>query len=102
MKRQLFIYVFALLMCSCINNNDVYQGESDKGGEAYAEQFSNYTSINVNINSQYEGTVYSIFYNNPYEDGDLVKEPYLTGKTFHEILVYLRHPAALLCHIIVI
>ena len=81
MKRQLFIYVFALLMCSCINNNDVYQGESDKGGEAYAEQFSNYTSINVNINSQYEGTVYSIFYNNPYEDGDLVKEPYLTGKT---------------------
>lgn len=81
MKRQLFIYVFALLMCSCINNNDVYQGESDKGGEAYADQFSNYTSINVNINSQYEGTVYSIFYNNPYEDGDLVKEPYLIGKT---------------------
>ena len=35
--------------------------------------------------------------------GDLLLGGYaLRDKFFHEILVYLRHPAALLCHIIVI
>lgn len=80
-KQQFAIYTCALFMCSCINHDSLYQEEDSKGGKSYAEQFRNFSSINVNITSQFEGTMYSLFYGDPYEDGDLVKEPFLVGKT---------------------
>ncbi len=76
-----FIFCMLPMLCSCIERNDVYQAEEEKGGAEYAAQFSNYTEITVNISSANEGMVYSIYFSYPYEDGDLTKEAYLLGKT---------------------
>lgn len=74
--------VICLMLCSCIDHSDHYDGGNEnKGGEGYAAQFSNHTEISVDIDSKYEGMVYSVYYSFPYEEGSLVKEPYLVGKT---------------------
>lgn len=76
-----FISCMFLTLCSCIEKNDLYQAGEEKGGKEYAEQFSNYTEITVNISSAHEGVVYAIYFSYPYEDGDLVKDAYLLEKT---------------------
>lgn len=68
----------------------IYQGEDPsvdpkeptKEEEDYIAQFDNFKNIQVNISSQYEGTVYSIYYRISLWRGQLlVKESYLSGKT---------------------
>ncbi len=79
---RLIPIVICLMLCSCIDHSDHYDGGNEnKGGEGYAAQFSNHTEISVDIDSKYEGMVYSVYYSFPYEEGSLVKEPYLVGKT---------------------
>lgn len=80
-KQLILVYGCLFLMCSCVKQENLYEEPPIKGGEEYANQFKNSSDIKVSINSQYEGTFYSIYYGNPYEEGSLVKEAYLEGKT---------------------
>lgn len=89
LKQMSWILCLFFLMTSCVK--DVYQGEDptkdpvnpsqEEEGDDYVSQFENFEGIQINITSQYEGTVYSIYYEYPYEEGALVKDPYLQGKT---------------------
>lgn len=87
-KQMVWVFCLLFLMESCVKH-DIYQGEDPsvdpkeptKEEEDYIAQFDNFKNIQVNISSQYEGTVYSIYYEYPYEEGALVKESYLSGKT---------------------
>lgn len=77
-----FPLLICLALCACVDQDrDLHENGPEKGGKDYAAQFSNQTEINVNIQSEYPGSVYSIYYNYPYEEGSLAKEPYLVGKT---------------------
>lgn len=83
----MWVSCLLILMGSCVKN-DIYQGEGPAVGpqepteeEDYVSQFENFEGIQVNITSQYEGAVYSIYYEYPYEEGSLVKDPYLIAKT---------------------
>ncbi len=78
MKKLLGLIILTATLFSCVNDKDLYIDES---GPEYAKSFSNVTTVNVNINSKYNATYYSVFYEFPYEDGDLTKVPALTGVT---------------------
>ncbi len=78
MRKLVSLLFFTCCLFSCVNDKDLYE---DHGGESYAKSFSNTTTVNVNISSPYNTAYYSVFYENPYEDGDLVKTPVLTGVT---------------------
>lgn len=93
MKKVSVLWLAAMLVSSCMENN-VYKGEKEEeenpstvtteqelGGAEYAKQFDNHRDITVNITAAREGTVYSLYYDYPYEEGELVLEPNLTGKT---------------------
>ena len=87
-KQMVWVFCLLFLMESCVKH-DIYQGEDPsvypqeptKEEEDYIAQFENFENIQVNISSQHEGTLYSIYYEYPYEEGSLVKDPYLIGKT---------------------
>lgn len=89
LKQISWILCLFFLMASC--TKDVYQEEDptdnpdnpsqEEENEDYVSQFENFDGIQINITSQYEGTVYSIYYEYPYEEGALAKTPYLIGKT---------------------
>ena len=96
-KQMVWVFCLLFLMESCVKH-DIYQGEDPsvdpqeptKEEEDYIAQFENFENIQVNISSQHEGTLYSIYYEYPYEEGSLVKDPYLIGKT--PILMALEVP----------
>ena len=84
-KQMVWVFYLLFLMESCVKH-DIFQGEdptvdpqepTKEEEEDYIAQFDNFKNIQVNISSQYEGTVYSIYYEYPYEEGALVKESYL-------------------------
>ena len=87
-KQMVWVFCLLFLMGSCVKH-DIFQGEDPtvdpkeptKEEEDYIAQFENFENIQVNISSQHEGTLYSIYYEYPYEEGSLVKDPYLIGKT---------------------
>lgn len=81
------VFFLLILMGACAKH-DIYQGEDPSLGtpeptedEDYVSKFENFEGIHVNITSQFAGAVYSIYYEYPYEEGSLVKEPYLIAKT---------------------
>lgn len=79
-KQMVWVFCLLFLMESCVKH-DIYQGEDPsvdpqeptKEEEDYIAQFENFENIQVNISSQHEGTLYSIYYEYPYEEGSLVK-----------------------------
>lgn len=87
-KQMVWVFCLLFLMGSCVKH-DIFQGEDPtvdpkeptKEEEDYIAQFENFENIQVSISSQHEGTLYSIYYEYPYEEGSLVKDPYLIGKT---------------------
>lgn len=79
---SLIIVVVLCLMSSCKDREDWVNGNTEEpGGKDYAAQFSNYSEIKLNITSQFADVVYSVYYGYPYEEGSLVKDPYMVGKT---------------------
>ena len=98
-KQMVWVFCLLFLMESCVKH-DIYQGEDPsvdpqeptKEKEDYIAQFENFENIQVSISSQHEGTLYSIYYEYPYEEGSLVKDPYLIGKTpIHMALEVPKH-----------
>lgn len=96
---MMWVFCLILLMGSCVKH-DIYQGEEPtvdpkeptQEQEDYIAQFENRENIQVNISSQHEGTLYSIYYEYPYEEGALVKDAYLIGKTpIHMTLEVPKH-----------
>lgn len=77
MRKNWSLLLIGGLLFSCVNEKDLYF----EGSQEYASTFSNVTAINVDITSAYDGSYYAIFYEFPYVDGDLVKEPFFTGTT---------------------
>ena len=72
-------FLFALLGLSFLACND---HSDEKGGQNdYARSFSNRTEIQVNIASACEGAVYSVYYQYPYDEESLVKQPVLIART---------------------
>ena len=47
---------------------------------AYLESFKNYKTIDVKIDSDYDGMLFSVFFKFPYSEGDLVEQPFLMAK----------------------
>ncbi len=78
MRKLVSMFLLTLGLFSCVNDKDLYE---DHGGASYAGSFSNVKTVNVNISSPYNTAYYSVFYEYPYADGDLVKTPALTGVT---------------------
>ena len=68
-KQMVWVFCLLFLMVSCVKH-DIYQGEDPsvypqeptKEEEDYIAQFENFENIQVNISSQHEGTLYSIYY----------------------------------------
>lgn len=77
-KQVCLLFSCMIGMYSCVDHGEVYQ---EKNTEEYARSFSNRTEIQVNIDSEFAGTLYAIYYQYPYEEEALVKQPALTGKT---------------------
>lgn len=76
-KCQCLLAIAALFMASCIDDVD-----NSSFFKKYLAEFSNRTSIAVNISTAQKGQFYAIYYGNPYDDeGSLVKQPALTGVT---------------------
>ena len=80
-KQMVWVFCLLFLMGSCVKH-DIFQGEDPtvdpkeptKEEEDYIAQFENFENIQVSISSQHEGTLYSIYYEYPYEEGSLVKD----------------------------
>lgn len=75
--------LFPALLClfilgACVDDKNVY---NDGNLLEYVNSFSNRTEIKVNITSPQEGVVYSVYYQYPYDEGSLIKQPVLMGKT---------------------
>lgn len=81
--------LFSALLClfilgACVDNKNLY---NDGNLLEYVNSFSNRTEIKVNITSPQEEVVYSVYYQYPYEEGSLIKQPVLMGKTpIHTLL----------------
>ncbi len=72
----LAITFVAFLATSCIDEVD-----NSEFRDKYAQEFSNRTTVTVYITSEVVGEYYSIFYENPYDEGSLVRQPVLAGCT---------------------
>ncbi len=77
MKLVCTILVAALLGASaCVEKHD---GEGTS--KQYAKSFDNRTTVQVEIAGSGEGQYYAVYYDFPYEEGSLVKQPALAGRT---------------------
>ncbi len=82
MKKLLSLFTLVVVLASCISGDKDLSETSGTGGTDYANTFGNVKTINVKIDSKYGTPVYyALFYEFPYADGDLVKDPALTGIT---------------------
>lgn len=68
-----------IALSSCLNKVDENLFKEDT--EAYAAAYNNYKEIKVDIQTAYPNQVYSIYLEQPYEEGSLVETPFLLAKT---------------------
>lgn len=76
--KSFLIVLCLFILGACVDNKNLY---SDENLQEYVNSFSNRKEIKVNITSPQDGQVYAVYYQYPYEEGSLVKQPALMGKT---------------------
>lgn len=72
-----------LIYTSCSTKDDIYEEPKtpEINLEEYANSFSNYTTVDINITSNIKNAVFSIYLENPFKNGDFSGEPVLTAVT---------------------
>lgn len=78
MQTYRFVFLLAALAAaSCIDkhvdNSDFF--------EKYTAAFDNRTTVTVNITSEVAGEYYALYFENPYDEEALVRQPAMTGFT---------------------
>lgn len=78
MKPFIVLFIGLFIFGACVDHKNFYNEDNLL---EYAKSFSNRKDIKVNITSPQEGVVYAVYYQYPYEEGSLIKQPCLIGKT---------------------
>lgn len=78
MKPFIVLFICLFIFGACVDHKNFYNEDNLL---EYAKSFSNRKDIKVNITSPQEGLVYAVYYQYPYEEGSLIKQPCLIGKT---------------------
>ncbi len=84
LKELAYISLFGGLISACSSTDDVNvtPNTNNEVNKEYAQGFSTFKEIKVNIKSTTTGACYSIYYEYPYgEGGSIVKAPFLIAKT---------------------
>ncbi|MGL5273497.1 MAG: hypothetical protein ACRC8J_08465, partial [Phocaeicola sp.] len=80
-QRVLYLFFIAALLTSCIKSefNNQIVGEDLA---SYDQEYSNYSNVNLTIQTRYPDMVYSVYFDEPYnEGGSLTGTPFMVAKT---------------------
>lgn len=73
----LFLLCIGVVSVSCIDKHL----DNGKIAREYVESFSNRKTVSVSIQSENPGEFYALYYDFPYDEGSLCRQPALTGFT---------------------
>lgn len=76
-------YVKILVLCMSVAAVSCIEKHFDNGSVSreYVESFSNRKTVSVSIQSENPGEFYALYYDFPYDEGSLCRQPVLTGFT---------------------
>lgn len=75
--NHFFVFLLAVAFVSCMNE----RVDNSKVIRQYIESFSNRKTVSVNISSEVPGEYYALYYEYPYDEEALCRQPVLTGFT---------------------